>query len=248
MKKPTRVERKRRRQRILFRLLLLVMIITMSTTYLLKSDFLAIKNINIYGNSHIPSDEIISISRINIGDNILRIKKTAVEKDINSISYIKNVEVKRKLPSTININVEERKPVLQIKSLSSYFIIDMEGFVVDIMNDKFEDIPTFEGFYIDNMQKGENLLDNDKNQIFEDFLNDVELQNVLKEIFQLEVDTEGEINIKLNNGINVAFGPIYNVKYKLRYLERIILDIEKNQLSVNMILMNKGENPIIVTE
>lgn len=248
MKRPTRVERKRRRRQIFFRLLLLLAVIIIASTYALKSDFFTIEHLNISGNMHLSSEEITNVSKINIGDNILKLSKSSTEEDINSLSYIKNVEFKRKFPKTINILVEERTPILQIKSLSSYLIIDMEGFILDILNDKFENLPTFEGFYIDTINIGDNLLSNEKNQVFQDFLNDEDIINILHQIFKLEVNTEGEINIKLNNGIDVAFGPLDNVKYKLRYLQEILNDIENNQLSVKMILMNKGENPIIVTE
>ena len=54
------------------------------------------------------------------------------------------------------------------------------------------------------------------------------------------------INIELNNGILVAFGTINNVKYKLNLLNEIVKDIDKKGLSCKMILMDRGDNPIIV--
>ena len=54
--------------------------------------------------------------------------------------------------------------------------------------------------------------------------------------------------IELNNGVKVAFGTIDNVKYKLSFLFNILEDVEKRNINVKQILLNKGSNPIIVTD
>lgn len=247
MKKPTRVERKRRRRRIFFRLILLLLLVTFATAYAFKSDFLKIDNINIKGNSIIEDATIISASRINLGENILSIKKSNVKHELELLPYIKTATIKQKLPDTINISVEEREPILQIRSISSYILTDIEGISLEITDNKLENLPIFVGFNIENIELGSDILINNIDAGLEDFFNDEEIIPVLNKMEKIEYNTE-EINIDLNNGISVAFGPLDNVKYKLRYLDKILIDIEKKQLDAKMIIMNKGENPIIVTD
>jgi cell division protein FtsQ len=247
MKKPTRVERKRRRKAIFFRLILILALASFLVVYAFKSDYFNIAIINLEGNDSLEKEFIINASGISLGENILRIKTSSAEKEIESLPYVKNVIVKRKLPKTINISVKERVAVIQLKALSSYILIDNEGYVLDIVEDENVHLPVFIGFNINEVQPGSNIILNEEGRLLEDFFNDDEINYIVNKISEINYLDKDNVNINLNNGIGVAFGPLYNVKYKLRLLDKILLDIENKQIPCKMIIMNKGENPIIVT-
>lgn len=249
MKKPTRVERKRRRRRVLFRLVLLLALIAFLVAYAFKSDFFNIENINVEGNQTLKNDLIINASRINLGENILRIESSDAQKEIKMLPYIKEALVDVKLPKTINIRVEEREGVLQIKSLSSYILVDKEGVILEIIDDKIENLPNFIGFDLKDIKPGDNIFKDEVGMKLIDFFNDDEILNIINKISTVNYNIEDEeINIDLINGISVAFGPLSNVKYKLKVLDKLLVDIEKKQIPCKMIIMNKGENPIVVTD
>lgn len=249
MKKPTRVEMKKRRKRILFRLVLLLTLLTITVTYAFKSDFFNIESIKVEGNTKISDEQIVNSSRINIGENIFRIKKSQSENGIKYLPYIKEVEVYKSFPRTISIKVEERKPVIQVKALSSYILIDNEGYVLEIVDERVEDLTSFIGFDINNAKPGEQISKSEQNLNIFDFIDEEEILNILNKISYVNYIYDiKEINIELFNGIGVAFGTLDNVKYKLRVLDKLLIDIEKKQLPCKMIIMNKGDNPIVVTE
>ncbi len=218
------------------------------TAYVFKSDFFNIEKINVDGNNILTDDIIIKASSINIGENIFRIKKSDALDNIDILSYIKAANIKRKLPDTININIEERKRAVQLKMLSSYLLIDNEGYVLEISDKRIDKLPSFVGFNIDELEPGKNISSDDIGIKLLDFFNEDELIPTINKMNTINYDTYGEINIDLNNGISVAFGPLDNVKYKLRLLDKILNDIDKKQLKCNMIIMNKGENPILVLD
>jgi len=247
MKKPTRVERKRRRRVVFFRLVLLLTLIVIAISYAFKADFFTIGLINIEGNSVLTNNLIVNASRINLGENIFRIKTSDSKNEIESLPYIKNVRIKRKLPDTINIAIEERVAVVQIKTLANYILIDDEGFILEIIDNRVDNLPCFVGFEIKDIKPGTNINQNDLGLKVMDFVSEEDVLRILKKANTLTYASD-EINIELIDGISVAFGPLVNVKYKLRLLDKILIDIEKKQIACNLIIMNKGENPIIVTD
>ncbi len=70
-----------------------------------------VKNIYITGNKYVKDKEILSISKLNnyppyINTYFMNIKEKLLKND-----FIKNVKVKRKLPSKIYLEIEEYKPI-----------------------------------------------------------------------------------------------------------------------------------------
>lgn len=247
MKKITRVERKRRRKRFFLRLILLIAIISISVSYSFKSGIFNIDTINVNGNNKLSKESLINISGIIKGENIFKIRTSDGEKEIKQLPYIKSVEIKRKIPRTININIVERIEIIQMKAISTYMLIDNEGFILEFIDTKNDNLPTLIGFDINNVLPGDNIFSNDNGKYLDELLS-VDNHIILGKISEIIYESNDNINIILNNGISVAFGPLDNVKYKLRLLNEILIDIEKKQLVVKMIIMNKGENPILVTD
>lgn len=117
MEKPTRVQLKLRRRRRFFRFLLFLFILSMILLFMFRSPIFNIKAYFVQGNYNLTEEDIIMKSGINLGDNIFKIDKSLALENISTLSYIKNIQIKRKLPSTIEFNIEERIGVLQTKMI-----------------------------------------------------------------------------------------------------------------------------------
>ena len=142
-----------------------------------------ISNIEVTGNSKIPTDTIISISGLKKGQNIFKFNNSTIQ-NIKENKYIDEVQIKRKLPGTIIISVKEREVKYQIKLLNSYAYIDKNGYILEVSTVK-QEVPIIVGF---NMN--ENELINKKRLEIEDL---EELNKILK-----VMDAAKTINI---NGI-----------------------------------------------
>lgn len=249
MKKMTRVEKKKRRNKILFRLLLLFILIIIVTIFAFNSDFFNINYIIVEGNNKLDYDYIVNASLIDVEENIFRIKTSDAEKHLNKLPYVKDALVKRKLPNTVYINIGEREVAYQIKILSTYVLLDKEGYVLELSDEQVANSPIFLGFELSDIKVGESIFEKDKNINLYDFFLDDEIYNIITNMSAIIYNKkENTINIDLNSGIGVAFGPLDNVKYKIRLLDKILVDIEKKQIKCKMIIMNKGDNPILVTD
>lgn len=246
MRKVSRVEKKMKRRRMFFRLLLLISLIFIMFVLALNTDFFIIDNIKVLGNNKISEDIIISASSINFEENIFKISTRNGKKNIENLSYIKEVEIKRKFPKGISIEIIERKEIIQIKEISSYVLIDINGYILDIVDVQNEKLPLLFGFNIESKKAGDNVFFEIEDDEKKGFILESESIKILHKMKEIDLVDNNNINILLNDGIPVAFGTLDDVKYKLNLLNEILIDIEKKQIPCKMILMNKGDNPIIV--
>ncbi len=99
-----RRKRKALKRNIIIFIFLIVILITLS----LKLKIFDVETIIVEGNNIISSEEIISTSTLEKGNNIFYINTKKIIKKIHDNPYIKNVKISRRLPNTIILNVEER--------------------------------------------------------------------------------------------------------------------------------------------
>lgn len=248
MQELTRVQLKLRRRRRFFRFIIIMAVLIASFIFMLKSEFFNVETFTVQGNYKLSNENIITTSLLNKGENIFKINKSLAEKNIVNLPYAKNIVVKRKLPRTIIFDVEERVGVLVTKSISTKLLVDIEGFVLEELDEDNDNLPLIIGFEISDIAIGDNIFQEKSREEIINFIlesNNAELLSKSTKIDIIEIDN---VNIDLNSGISVAFGPLDNVKYKLSLLNQILEDIEKKEIPCKMIIMNKGENPILVID
>ena len=89
------------------------------------SVFFRVSNIEVTGAGHYTQEEIIGASGIKNGDNLMFVNRSGVARKICSkLIYIGEVNVKRKLPNTVIIEVSESGSVAVIQSESGLWLID----------------------------------------------------------------------------------------------------------------------------
>lgn len=246
--KETRVEKKRRKRRLIIKILIFMLFIAAVITISLRSSFFQLNNIEITGNSKLNHEEILQASGLTLGDNLLLIGKGQVKRNIINLPYTKDVTVKRQWPKGVEINIEERIPYLQFENGYSFAIVDTEGIYLENSITKLPTIPLIKNIRWPKLKYGDSIVEVEETKKFADFFSSDEIVEITLKFKNLEVEDDNNIKIDLISGVLVEFGPLDNVKYKLRMLNEIILDIEKKKIPTRMIIMNKGEHPIVVRD
>lgn len=103
-----------------------------------------IENITVTGNEKIGTNEIISLSQIQKGENTYKINKSKTIQNIKQNAYIENVTIKRKLPSEVEIIVQERKTSFILEYASSFVYINNQGYVLEVSGEKLN-LPIIQG-------------------------------------------------------------------------------------------------------
>ena len=140
----------------------LIIIIIGGVIYALLSPMFNIKTIYVVGNSKISSDEIISLSKIELEKNMFQHSKKEIIKNIKENAYIEDVQVKRKIPDTIEVIITERKATFKFQIANAYAVINNQGYILKV-SDKTDDLPIIVGIETpqENIQTGNRLCEED---------------------------------------------------------------------------------------
>ena len=122
---------KRKQKKQLALLTFIILVASIAALLLLTPGF-NVKEIKVTGNSVIKEADIIRASGITTGVNIFDVSMKKTEKNIETISYVESVNVKRRLPSTIEISIVEEVGVAYITAKEGYVIITADGRCVEI--------------------------------------------------------------------------------------------------------------------
>ena len=239
----------KKKRKVVFRLIKwtsLILILIGGGIYFLLSPFFNIKNIEVVGNQKLTNEEIISLSQVQIDENTFKLVKSKVQKNIKQNAYVENIKVKRKLPDTITIEVEERIPTYMIAFANAYAYINNQGYFLEISKDKLE-LPILTGFLTkeEDIQEGNRLCVEDLQR-----LDDV-LQ-IMKSATSNEVDSlVTKINIANKQNYilelkdekkTVQMGDTSNLSTKMLYIKSILEQNKKieGEILVNTDLNSKG--------
>ena len=163
--------------------------------FLMVSPIFNIENIEIEGNSILSNEKIISLSEIHIDENIFRINKMLVKEKIKSNAYVESVEISRKLPNTIQIQIKERKVKYMLEYADGYVYVNSQGYMIDISKDKKE-VPIIIGYSTENtdIAIGNRLKNED--------LKGIEMANKIVEVANSNEITSLIIKIDISNSKN----------------------------------------------
>ena len=158
-------KRKKRNSKLL-KILIFIILIAIAIIFALVSPIFNIETITVQGNEKIDSDTIISISGLEVGNNIFKCRSGEIEKNIKEEPYIESAKMKRRIPGTIEITVIERKIAYQINIIDGFIYIDDEGYILE-KSSEMQKIPILEGFKTtqENLLNGKRLCSDDLNYL-----------------------------------------------------------------------------------
>jgi len=229
--------------------IMLLFVIVAGTIFALLSPIFNIKTITVSGNSKISTDEIISLSELQLEQNIFNYRQKDVIKKIKENSYIESVKINRKIPDSIEIVVVERKASFMIKLASAYVFINNQGYILEISENK-KSLPIIEGIQTiqENIQIGNRLCKEDLIKL-NDVLKIMESShsnNLDKYITQINItDSDNYILTLQKKKKTVHLGDISNLSTKMLWILKFneIEGNTKGEIILNMNLNDEKNKP-----
>lgn len=218
-----------RRNRI-SKILIIIILIAVSLVLLMMSDLFNCKKIIVQGNQKINEKNIINMSGVKIGENIFKIYKNKVEKNIMQNPYVENVKIIRRLNGTIEIKIEERTATYMINCESGCLYINNQGYILEKADEPIQ-VPAIIGVKTDlSLKKVGERLENDDLIILEKIIKIIDVAKV-KELankityFNVENDKNIQIYIDSEKKL-INLGDEKDLAKKFNYIN-IILEKEK---------------------
>ncbi|MEE0865796.1 MAG: FtsQ-type POTRA domain-containing protein [Clostridia bacterium] len=128
-------QKRNKRVKLFFKLFLFIILIGGAIIFAMTSPIFNIKEIKVTNNTHVPSDTIISLSKIKIDENIFKFYKRDASNNIKGNAYIENVDIERKIPNTVEIKVEERIPKYSVDFMGKFMYINSQGYFLELSED-----------------------------------------------------------------------------------------------------------------
>lgn len=206
------------------------------------TSYLEVGLIEIEGSDKVPDADVVELSGIERGINILNIDTSAAETLLKTHPFIEDASVKRILPDTIGIELVERVPVA-IVSAEGLYAMDSKGvlFKEYSFTDAL-DLPVITG------------PDNESNEWFEELKSGVlELLTILDSgVSRLKVSGLSEIHgdpyygftlVTIENGVKIDIGNS-DFKEKLSKLNKV-LEIRDGFSGLEFIYLNSDRGVVV---
>ena len=212
----------RKQAKIAFGIILCIVAIIL----LLCSPIFDLKNIEVIGNSQNSKEKIINFSGLELHTNIFKVNKRLTREKIKENAYIENVEITKKIPSTVEIKVEEREAKYMLQFADSYVYINNQGYMLEISNEKL-DIPILIGFTTDlsNIKAGNriNVADLNKMNMVIKIYETAKSNGLGNLITKIDISNEKNYTIILEKeGKTVYLGDCSELNTRILYLKSIL--------------------------
>jgi len=169
---PQKKHKRKKKKRILsfFKFVFFFLLIAAILVCLGLSPLFSVKRIEVYGNKHYNSSEVIDASGLIIGNNwfksnsvnlkgIVTFRSIDAEKLLlQRCPYLKSAVVRINFMGVVGIEVTERDPVALVPYMGSNLVIDSESFVLTLSsNAADEKFPVIKGLECDSYTLGQAL-------------------------------------------------------------------------------------------
>ncbi len=202
--------------------MLFLMLVSVTGIAFAGTDVFSIEKITILGNKEFMYNDILKLSGIAAGQNILKLDKELTRNRIESNPYIEAMSISRSFPYEVIITVREREAIAFIEYLTSNILFDEEGVALEVSesNEVYGYIKAT-GLNIQGFVLGEELLVEDVYRLdsLKRVLSEVKTQNLKDDISEISVRDVNDIRMISDGGLSIRLGQAVEVDKKLRWMK-----------------------------
>ncbi len=128
-------KKKKRRKKHYFLRLLIIIAFIVGVILVLRSSLFNVRYFDVEGNNYYTAAQIQDLAELSTGINTFKQKLAPAKDKLIADSYIKNVEIRRHLPNTVEITIEERVEYACVPFDGKYALIDNDGMVLRLADE-----------------------------------------------------------------------------------------------------------------
>lgn len=238
-------QKRNKKVKLFFKIFLFIILIGGAIIFAMTSPLFNIKEIKVTNNAHVPSDTIISLSEIKIDENIFKFYKGNASKKIKENAYIENVKIERKIPSTVEIIVEERLPKYSVDFMGKFMYINSQGYFLELSEEN-KGLPIIYGITTEEekVTPGNRLNNEDLNRLEEvmKIMSSANENGLEGKITSVDISNKNDYTIYLEEKKKkIHIGNTSNLSNKMLYILAIMEqeDGKEGDIYVNGDLNNK---------
>ena len=245
--------RKKRRERaarvfkVIMRILLVVIVIALIAFAIVNSCY-KLKKIEVSGTDHYTDQQLENI--VSGGKKYNNTLFFLLNNRINppgELTFIDKIDVSYVNRNTVSITVYEKAMAGCIKYGDKYAYFDGDGIVLEISDEKLDDVPCIEGLTSDSVEQGKKLSVGD-DSFFQEILTMTQL--IFKNDIQIDKITyDSKQNLILHkDGIKIKIGNADNLESKFMNLESILSTLKGKKGTLDMSNYSASDGNVIFKE
>lgn len=210
-----------------------------------NSGVFSIKKVEISGNQLVTEPEILEKSGLAMGQSIFSINVNQVRYKISELVLSNHVQIRRILPDTIHMTVQEVPCLYVIYSDSTVHYMDKDDRLIATSSQlRNAEVPVVSGFKeVQFRGVGRTAEISTKGQFnkIRDLIDYFQGEKMLNHISEIAIADQETVHIVTKNNILIQVRDLDNYKEHVDYIQHVI-ETKKRDLTINL---TAGSNPVI---
>lgn len=218
-------QKKKKRRRMISRIGIAVLVLL--AIVFAPTIFFQVSKINVTGDTRYTSEQLIKSTGVKQGDNMFFLDTEQIAADLkDEYPYLDTVKLRRKLPSTLQIEVSDRTAVLSIEQNGKYLILDMSGKVLEKTKSAAKGTAKVTGVPMKGLHVGDTV-DEDKYGKAASVMKLLELTDqygMKKHIKTIDVEKAYDVRVTYDKKYTILLGALEesNLEHKIQFLKAIL--------------------------
>ncbi|MCC3867367.1 cell division protein FtsQ/DivIB [Terrisporobacter mayombei] len=204
------------------------LLLTLGTCFFLKSDFFFLKDVVINNNKYLSKEDVNNLLNLEKNKNIFFYDLQNLENRVKESAYVKDCEIKRKIPNKLIVNVKEKNIIGPLYNGKSYCYIDDQGKFVDELKEIANDELVISIAYTLNNKTLKFNNENDKNKLIT-LYKKLDEENILLQIKTVNFTKEKEIIMKGKTGLTICLNKDNNIEKNILKLSKVMIDLQNRK-------------------
>ena len=208
--------------------------------FAMVSPIFNIKEIEVLGTETLTEQKIISLSNINMDENLFKINKKEIKNNIKTNGYVEDVKIKRSIPNKVKIIIEERTPSFVVEYGSGYVYLNNQGYILEINSNKIE-VPILLGLKTkeEEMVEASRLCEEDLKKLGTvlKIMDVAEVNDIAELITKIDITDEKDYKLYFDSEQKTAYlGDCSDLETRMLYLTAILRSEtgKEGEIFVNM--------------
>jgi cell division protein FtsQ len=221
-----------------------VLIVIVSGYVLLQSPIFEVHRVLVRGNEYISEEQIISAANIGIGENIFKVDLNTAKANLKLISMVKEVRLDRSFPSSVVINVLERKPLGLLPAREGFIKVDEEAIYLQEAKAGTPGLPVLTGIEYELPNPGQAV----QSERLRDALEVITglPASVVASLSEVHTVEDGQIILYTLEGIQCRLGLAMEIPEKGAILEQLLQQLSKQKDKINYIDLSCAGQPVVL--
>lgn len=218
---------------------LLILLAVVAAIVLGVAIFFRVRTVDVQGNSIYSKEQVVSVSGVEPGDNLLTLNRSSVTANIKvRLPYVQEVSVGLILPDTVVIQVQESDLACLVTAENGgSWYLNTDGRVLGSTVDGFTgQVVTLTGFTIQDPQTGRDAVASEEQSAnllaALEIVQEMEGTGLIEQVTEVNTEKIFDIELWCGEQYQILLGGTEEMEYKISYLKAVLEQLEAYQSGV----------------